>query len=117
MPCGVRRQMEVNRGGLGDCGLGAGGGLVTWYAHFVKFAEPLHGTPVHFTLIKHSLPWLVWLSGLSADLRTKGSQVQFLVRAHAWVVGQVPSKGACERQPQIDVSFSLSFFLPPFPSL
>ena len=29
--------------------------------------------------------WLVWLSGLSASLRTKGSLVQFPVRAHAWV--------------------------------
>ena len=35
-------------------------------------------------------PWLVWLSGLSAGLRTKGLLVQFPVRAHAWVAGQVP---------------------------
>ena len=35
--------------------------------------------------------WLVWLSGLSPGLRTKGSPVQFLARAHAWVVGQVRS--------------------------
>ena len=40
-----------------------------------------------------NMPWLVWLSGLSAGLRTKGSLVQFPVRAHAWVVGQVPSGG------------------------
>ena len=39
------------------------------------------------------LPWLVWLSGLSASLRTKGLPVQFPVRAHAWVAGQVPSRG------------------------
>ena len=38
-------------------------------------------------------PWLVWLRVLSAGLRTKGSPVQFPVRAHAWVVGQVPSIG------------------------
>ena len=38
-------------------------------------------------------PWLAWLSGLNASLRTKGSLVRFSVRAHAWVVGQVPSKG------------------------
>ena len=32
------------------------------------------------------LPWLVWLSGLSAArLWTEGSQVWFPVRAHAWV--------------------------------
>ena len=36
------------------------------------------------------MPWLVWLSGLSASLWTKMSLVWFPVRAHAWVVGQVP---------------------------
>ena len=30
-------------------------------------------------------PWLVWLSGLSAGLWTKGSLVQFPVRAHVWL--------------------------------
>ena len=40
-----------------------------------------------------SQPWLVWLSGLSARLQTKGSLVQFPVRAHSWVVGHVPSRG------------------------
>ena len=38
-------------------------------------------------------PWLVWPSGLSASQRTKGSPVQFPVRAYAWVVGQAPSRG------------------------
>ena len=38
-------------------------------------------------------PWLVWLSGLSASLQTKGSPVQFPVRAHTWVAGQVSSRG------------------------
>ena len=28
------------------------------------------------------LPWLEWLSGLSANLQTKGLPVRFLVRAH-----------------------------------
>ena len=51
-------------------------------------------------------PWLVWLTGLSAGLRTKGSPVRFPVRAHAWVAGQVPIRGSCERQPHIDVSLS-----------
>ena len=27
-------------------------------------------------------PWLVWLGGLNARLRSKGSPVRFLVRAH-----------------------------------
>ena len=40
--------------------------------------------------------WLVWLSRLSASLGTKGSPVWFPVRAHAWVVGQVPG-GRCAR--------------------
>ena len=35
----------------------------------------------------------MYLSGLSAGLWTKGSLVQLPVRAHAWVVGLVPSKG------------------------
>ena len=38
-------------------------------------------------------PSLVRLSGLSADLQTKGSPVWFPVRARAWVAGQVPSGG------------------------
>ena len=55
----------------------------------------------------------MWLSGLSASPQTKGSPIQVPVRAHDWVAGQTPSKGACERQPHIDVSL----LLPPFPSL
>ena len=43
-----------------------------------------------------ALPWLIWLSGLSTVLWTKGSLVRFPVRAHAWVVGQVPGRG-CSR--------------------
>ena len=61
-------------------------------------------------------PWLVWFSGLSTSLRTKGSPVRFPVRALAWVAGQVPSRGAHEKQPHIDVSFSPSLS-PSFPSL
>ena len=38
-------------------------------------------------------PWLLWLNGLSSSLQTKGTQVDFPVRAHAWVVGQIPSRG------------------------
>ena len=30
---------------------------------------------------------------ISADLPTKGPQVPFPVRAHAWVAGQVPTEG------------------------
>ena len=35
----------------------------------------------------------MWLSGLSAGLRTERSPVQFQVRAYAWVTGQIPSVG------------------------
>ena len=44
-------------------------------------------------LILQLLPWLVWLSGLSASLRIKGLPVRFPVRAHAWGEGHVPSVG------------------------
>ena len=58
-------------------------------------------------------PWLV-SSGLSAGLQPKGSPVRFPVGAHAWVVGQVPSRGAQEATTHWYFSPSLS---PPFPSL
>ena len=38
------------------------------------------------------LPWLVWLSGLSSSLWTKGSPGQFPVRAYVLIAGQVPSR-------------------------
>ena len=43
--------------------------------------------------ILKSLPWLVWLSGLSAGLQTEILLVQISVRAHAWVEGWVPGWG------------------------
>ena len=57
-------------------------------------------------------PWLVWLSGLSASLPTKGSLVGLQVRAHAWVVGQVPSQGHVRSNHTLMVSPSLSPSLP-----
>ena len=54
-------------------------------------------------------PWLVWLSALSAELQNKGSLDQFPVRAHAWVVGQVPSRGCVESNHTL---MFLSFLLP-----
>ena len=63
---------------------------------------------------------LVWLSGLSASLPTEGSPVQLPVRAHAWVVGQVP-RSRCARGNQSmyfsHINASLPLFLSPFPSL
>ena len=64
------------------------------------------------------LSWLVWLSLLGITPQTKMLPVQFLVRAHMWVAGLVPSKGVCKRQ-QINVlahiNVSLPLLLPPFP--
>ena len=56
-------------------------------------------------------PWLVWLSGLSAGLQTKGSLDRFPVRAHAWVVGQVPSRGGARGNHTL-MFLSLPFSLP-----
>ena len=61
-------------------------------------------------------PWLVWLSGLSAGLWTESSLVQFSVRAHAWVAGQVPHWGQVRGNQWMYLStmmfLSLSFSLP-----
>ena len=57
------------------------------------------------------LLWLVWLSGLSAGLLTKESPVRFPVRAYAWVVGQVLSRG-CMRGNHTLMFLSLSPSLP-----
>ena len=55
------------------------------------------------------MPWPVWLSGLSSGLRTKGSLVQFPVRARApGLQARSPVTGACKRQPHTDVSLPLS---------
>ena len=54
----------------------------------------------------------MWLSGLSTGLRTERLPVQFPVRAHDWVAGQVPRWGRATVR-----CFSFSLFLPPFPSL
>ena len=56
---------------------------------------------------EQSHSWLVYLSGLSAGLQTKGSLVWFPVRAHAWVLGQVPSRG-CTRESHTLMFLSLS---------
>ena len=65
-----------------------------------------------------NLPWLVWLSGLSAGLQTKRLLVWFPVRAHAWVDGQVPrwGRGRSNRLmyfSHIDVSLPLFLSPPP----
>ena len=57
-----------------------------------------------------SLPWLLWLSGLSTGLQTKGSPVGFPVRAQAR--SPVETQSCLKRQPHLDVSLPL--FLPPY---
>ena len=59
------------------------------------------------------MPWLVWTSGLSACLWTERSLVQFPVKEHIWVVGQVSIWGHEGDNPfmhysHIDVSLPLS---------
>ena len=72
-------------------------------------------TRINSKWIKYlNVPWLAVLSWLGIILQGRRLTVQFLVRAHAWVVGLFPSWGVCKRQP-IDVSFLL--FLSPFHSL
>ena len=63
--------------------------------------------------IKTPEPWLVWLSGLGTRLRTKGSPVQFPVTVHAWVAGQVSSRGHVSSNHTL-IFLSLSFS-PPSP--
>ena len=62
-------------------------------------------------MISLHVPWLLWLSGLSASLQTKGLLVQYPVRAHAWVTGQVPR--GCVGSNHILVFLYLSSALPP----
>ena len=64
-----------------------------------------------FIKMNNNWPWLVWLSGLSAGLRTKGSPVRFPVGAHAWVAVQVPSGGHVRGNRTL-MFLSLSFSLP-----
>ena len=58
-------------------------------------------------------PWPVSLSWLGIVLQCKRLLVQFLVTAHAWVAGLIPSEGTYKRQ-QIDVSLSHRCFSPSF---
>ena len=53
----------------------------------------LEYSPVFFPRLRNwDVPWLVWLSESSTGLRTKGSQVQFPLRAQVWVAGQILSR-------------------------
>ena len=58
-----------------------------------------------------TMPWLVWLGGLSAGLRIERSPVRFPVRTHAWVAGQVPC-WVCARGNHTLMCLFLSFSFP-----
>ena len=69
--------------------------------------------PVEQTVILKSKvfiePRLVWVSELSAGLRTKRLPVRFPFRAHAWVAGQVPSVGGMGETTNPCISHTLMF--------
>ena len=56
-------------------------------------------------------PWLVWLSGSSTSLQSKGSLVRSQFRARAWVAGQVPHGGHARGNHTL-MFLSLSFSFP-----
>ena len=88
-----------------------------WNMHTVTgaLAAILYYEDMCYILRRAVVPWRVWLSRLSASLRTKGSLVQFPVRAHACVVGQVRPPVGAAREATTHWCFSL--FLLPFLSL
>ena len=86
------------------------GEIGTVLVHFTDVETESQRTEVPW-LKSHSWPWLVWLSGLSTDLQTKGLLFWIPVRAHAWVVGQGPSRGHTRGNHTV-MFLSLSFSLP-----
>ena len=76
------------------------------------FFEPLKYLAVQWNTkksLKSSLDGVAqWIE---CRLQTKGSLVQFPVRAHAWVVGQVPSRGHVRGNHTL-IFLSLPFSLP-----
>ena len=65
-------------------------------------------SPNHLLPLKTSRmhPDSVWLCGLAILPRGKRPLAGFPGRAHAWVVSQVPRKGAWDRQPMVFLSLS-----------
>ena len=67
------------------------------------------------------MPYLVWLSGLSAGLWIERSPVQFPLRAYAWAADQVPGWGRRVRGNRLMYlshnGVPLLLCLPPFLSL
>ena len=67
-------------------------------------------TPTSLALIKEAAPAGV-AQWICTSLQTEGSPVRFPVRAHAWVVGQVPCRGYMRGNHTL-MFLSLSFSLP-----
>ena len=67
---------------------------------------------LHEVHLRKILPWLVWLSGLSARLRTKRLPVRIPVRDSTWIAGQVPCWVCVESLVRQGFSPSLSPVLP-----
>ena len=65
--------------------------LSPWLKDLTNWVFYLLSSSCGFSLAK---PWLVWLSGLSTDLRTERSPVQVPVRGQARVADQVPGLDA-----------------------
>ena len=101
-------------------GRARGNHTLTFLSLSFSFPSPLSTNKINKTLKKKKKelsPWLVWLSRLSTGLWTEMSLVGFLVRAHAWVAGQVPNWGRARGNwstchSHINVSLSLSPSLP-----
>ena len=73
----------------------------------------IHLSPLFLTSSSTSskdIPWLVWLTGLSASLQIKGSPVRFPVWAHAGAMGQVLTWGRVRGNHTL-MFLSLSFSL------
>ena len=81
-----------------------------WIANkHIKYMQHHYSLGIYH--LNPQLAWLVWLSGLSTGVQTKGSLVRFPVRAHAWVAGQVCSRGHARGNHTL-MFLSLSFSLP-----
>ena len=91
--------------------------LVLFYIDYVLLGKSPSISVIQFYSKKISnaalviLFWLVWLSGLSAGLQTKGSLVEFPIRTHSWIADQVPSTGHMRSNHTLTFP-SLSFSFP-----
>ena len=85
-----------------------GGFLISYIRSLVKCHLP--EMPFQTVPFKMVQPWLAWLNGLGSSLQIRRLPVQFPVRAHGWVEGQVPSRG-CVRGNHTVMFLSLSFSL------